>query len=130
MRTRDYIEATADVLRTSDDPGKVIAALKSILSSRGHNRLYRSILQGLMQRIDEYNREGHALVTLARESDNTVFKDEIRNALRELDAHEPFETQIDETVIGGYRVTANDSSIDRTYKKRLLAIYQSVIEPA
>ena len=125
MRTHDYIDALISLLEEGRDFEDVIKNLKVVLEKKGHQKLYRSILEGLSRRLGTIHAQ-QATVHVAREKDIKTLKEQLNAHLQALET-DSFDTEIDPTLIGGYVIEHNNKIIDNSYKSRLVALYRSLI---
>jgi F0F1-type ATP synthase delta subunit len=122
MHTNAYIQAAYKTLKKSD-LDIVLENLKKYLNKRGLQKLYPTILRGLLEKIRRSDRRSVSRVVLARESDFKRYQTEIENALKKLGVKK-HKTHIDEKIIGGFMVNGNNERMDRTWKSALLHAYQ------
>lgn len=127
MRTADYITATISLINEGRDFGEVLTNLKRVLEERGHQKLYRGILHGLLKATERKVKSQKPLVFLARESDLKKLETEIKTQLSKIEASD-FESTIDDTLIGGYVIKHNNKILDNSYKSRLVTLYRSLTE--
>ena len=127
MKKDDYIGATISLLSEGKDFDDVIKNLKKVLDRKGHNKLYKSILEGLLNKIEASTETGTATVSVAREKDLKRLKKEIQEGLSKIKS-EHFEPVIDPALIGGYTIEHDNKIIDKSYKSRLVTLYRSLIE--
>lgn len=126
MRTNDYINAVLSILSEGGEFDDVIKKLKQTLEVKGHQKLYRSILLGLLKKSERAVYANVATVTTAREKDIGSLKEQIEKSLKSLNTTE-FESRVDQSLVGGYVVEHDNKLIDNSYKSRLVALYRSLI---
>lgn len=126
MHTHDYIKAAESLLIEGTAPETVFGGLRNVLEKRRHGGLYPKILRGLIQSLKRREKLDALVVTIARDTDQTLFKREIREAIRALGSTKEPQYHVDPTSIGGYRVESQGKSIDNTYKTQLRALYTSL----
>lgn len=128
MRTKDYIKAVATLLSEGRDAERVLADLKSVLERRGHTKLYGAILKGVMQSFEAHASRDQATIVVERANDTAKHEASITAALELLGVKTEPKTLIDETIIGGFKVVTGAQSIDRSYKKQLVALYRALTD--
>jgi len=97
--------------------GKLISFMKA----RGHISLLREVVRVL----EREPREPKARITLARESDASKLKGPLADHLSRLGigAGESV-VSIDPDMVGGYRIKAGNTLVDRSFRSALVSIYQ------
>lgn len=128
MYTKDYIQATYEVMHDAKDPASVLPSLRTYLTQRGLQKMYPVVLRGLIEKIYRKNRTTKPKIIVAREKDFKKHHSAIQSILTELKTTEEPETRIDGSLIGGYIVQGASDRVDRSYKNKLLHIYRSLID--
>ncbi len=128
MRANDYIEAVFKLLSEGQAIDLVIPKLQSALRRKGSEKLYPLILKGLLKRFEKEANSNTTIITVARQKDVAQLATDIKSALDTLNANGSFQTSVDETIIGGFKITQGGTVVDRTYKKQLVALYRSLID--
>jgi F0F1-type ATP synthase delta subunit len=126
MNVRDYSTAVLELLIDGKDERAILERLQRVLEDHGHERLYPKILADLAQRLEKREDKRGVVITLARASDESVFKEEITKALTALQATE-YTTKMDPSITGGFIAQGGEKRIDASYKKTLLTLYRSLI---
>lgn len=127
MRTKDYIEALYQTLRSGADIDVVLARLTAVLERRGLTKLRPRILRGLSERLGRAQRAGAPKVIVAREKDVARNNQGIQDALKDIGSGAEYELHIDPTIIGGFITTGSGKRVDRSFKSTLLRAYHRVI---
>ncbi len=127
MRVNDYSQAVRALVREGTSPDAALMGLRTMLTARGHLRLYPKILKELLTEVTKDSANETATVTVARAGDEITHKKEITEQLTLLGQNE-HTTIIDESIVGGYIIEGTNSRIDNSYKKRLLTLYRSLIK--
>jgi F0F1-type ATP synthase delta subunit len=96
------------------------------LRSRGHQKLLPNIVHELEKRL---TREQESVkILFAREEDKIRYKENIQADLLEIAKEKEEQSQeIDEKLVGGYRVETKNILIDRSYKRALIDLYQKLL---
>jgi len=126
MQAREYIVAVHQSLESGKDISDVFKGLYAALEKRGHEKLKRKILFGLLEYIEEKEKSTAPEVRLAKNEDMKKLSVSIKKALTELGAEEAPRVSIDVKHIGGYTATYNGKCIDRSYKSALLQLYKNI----
>lgn len=95
--------------------------LIAFMKDRGHLSLLREIVRVL----EREPREPQATITLARESDVSKLKNTFAKDLAHLHVEKGESViSIDPDMVGGYRVKAGNTLVDRSFRSALVSIYQ------
>jgi F0F1-type ATP synthase delta subunit len=122
-------EAYAQILLSLEgDPARerLLSGFFEAVARRGHCELLPAILRAYERKIGERRKLLHPRVTIARERDRERFAAQISEALASLAAHGEPEVQVDDALIGGYRVEAGHQRIDASYRRKLLDLYRAI----
>jgi len=125
MKTR-YAKAAVALLREGKELDFVLSGLQRVLATRGHEKLYLPILR--------------AVVLILSKQSSTVPQVRVRDIpdaasyieMIASDMADQFETSTiptlipDETIIGGYVLTYNHTSIDRSFKSKLIHLHRRI----
>ena len=129
MRTKDYIQATYEVLRTRPDTHAVLDSLRAHLTAKGRMALYPSILRGLIKKVAYAEEHAKVRVITARDTDFETLRESITHHLTALDVSIADTVRIvDDTLIGGFVINMTHARIDRSYKHILLQAYRRLID--
>lgn len=120
-----YIDAVLQMIESGEEPGMVLSGLKNTLAQRGHDRLYVSVLNGVL-RVLEANSGTTTTVTVSDEATAVEYADAIKQALTTLGADKSHEVVIDKTLVGGFIAEHNSKRIDQSYKTKLITLYRSL----
>ncbi len=126
MYTKDYIQATYEVLKKGDADA-TLSALSVYLKKRGLTKLIPGILRGLIERIQRSNLNTVPKVVVARKEDFKKHEDEIDSFLKELEGNSKHSLVIDKNIIGGFSIEWSNKRIDKSYKKELLHTYHRLL---
>ena len=127
MIVQDYSSAIFDLLVKQRGDEAVFASLQSLLKKKGHEKLYPHILKDLLKKFEKNAKQTSTKVFVRREKDAQSLESSILKAVATLSTDTNFTTQVDPTLIGGFKVVGQDKVIDQSYKKQLLAVYRSLI---
>jgi F0F1-type ATP synthase delta subunit len=130
MKAQHYAEAV--YLASKDANDVEIDALSSrlcaLLREKGHMALLPAIVRELEKIQKKRGRLQETIIRVSKESDVLKFQTEIARAVREMNAMDlPQKVEVDDTLIGGYEVTAHGMRLDRSYKRSLLTLYTNLL---
>lgn len=123
-----YAQAFLEIVAAGTALDVAIAGLKQVLISKKHTKLFTSILREVIHILETTESKNTAVVALASSTKSEELINEIKNALVKLGIKE--DTQIievvDETLIGGFVATYNHQEYNRSYKRVLKSLYESI----
>ena len=122
-----YIKAVLEQLLSGKDGEVIIKNLKEALARKGHGRLLGAVLRGALRQL-EHEVVGKApQISVAKDSAELVAKAKaVLATLGDSGVLSPV-VKTDETLVGGYVVTAAGKQVDASYKRALLNLYRKVI---
>ena len=123
-----YIYATLSLIQSGSDPQSVLDGLLKSMQSKGHERLYASVLRGVVRVRETKKDSAQATVVVAKEADVAKYASVITETLTSLDAGSDFSTKIDETIVGGVIVKNNNTVVDRSFKTALTNLYRATLK--
>lgn len=126
MRVSDYATAILELIQNGMSEEKAFTGLSRVLRERGHERLYPKILRTLNTSALKYMKRDVVTITVAREEDATLFKENIKEAVLTLEGKET-STRVSTTITGGFIAENKEKRIDASYKKKLLTLYRSLV---
>lgn len=121
-----YITAILSLLREQHEVDSVIAGVRDVLVKRNHERLFPSIMRGVLRRLEDSVGGSDATVVVASEAELERSKNVIKKLLASLDAKQEPKVITDTTLIGGVIVSNNYQRIDTSYKRALASLYERV----
>lgn len=126
MHTKEYIQATYEVLKKGDNPARTLLNLKAKLALRGLLGQYPKILRGLLEKFRRHAHLREVEIILARAGDEKKHRAEIH---KHLEGYEGETTiTINTHIIGGYIIKKDGKRIDASYKHKLLQTYQRLTD--
>lgn len=129
MHVREYVDATYALLMDGADIHVLLQKLTATLERKGYSRMYLRILKGLHTKLEQHDTDSRARVVVGRQSDVDTLAKPIRESIETLGtALATPHIEVDPTVIGGFRTTVGARTIDKTYKRQLLALYRSLTD--
>ncbi|MBY0309806.1 F0F1 ATP synthase subunit delta [Patescibacteria group bacterium] len=123
-----YITAILSLLREHHDAVSVIAGVRDVLTKRNHERLFPSIMRGVLRRLEDSVSGAEATVVVASEAELARNKEVIAKLLTSLEAKDEPRVVIDDSLIGGIIVSNNYQRIDTSYKRALASLYERVTQ--
>jgi F0F1-type ATP synthase delta subunit len=125
-----YAQALLGVLNDGMPVDTALLGLRAVLKKKQHEKLLPSILAEVLRVLDAKKGATHAVVAVASEADLASLKSAINAALQELGttATTEVQTTVDGTLIGGFVARFNFKEQDRSYKKSLKNLYESIIK--
>jgi F0F1-type ATP synthase delta subunit len=122
-----YAQALWKVIHAGTPAHKAVQALTETLKAHGRIALSPRIAKAFARIAErESGREG-AVLTVAREKDERHAHAEAKKVLAEMGVEiQDLKTEVDDTLIGGWRLEGRGTLIDASYKKHLLDIFSSV----
>jgi F0F1-type ATP synthase delta subunit len=108
-------------------PEKALQHLDTVLSRRGHEKLRKRILRAAERILTRQSEFQVPTVYVAGDAAAKHERHAIDAALKTLGAKGPHHTEVDETLIGGFRIVAGGKELDQSYKRQLLTLYRRII---
>ncbi len=126
-----YAQALWQLVSTGMGAKEAVHAIHARLEKEGRAVLMPRVAHAFERIAERESRKRDYTLTVARESDLTHAKREAKKALstHTSDSHAEsvdLKTQVDDSLIGGWRLEGNEVLVDVSYKKRLLDLYNGV----
>ena len=119
-----YAEGIVTAVARGMDPKEAVRHLCDALAASGRTKLLPKIARALAQSAKRTLRKGAPELLIAREADREVAIEGARTALGgDLGV---IRTRIDDTLIGGWVLSAGDRRIDASFKKQLRDLYRNI----
>ena len=119
-----YAQALWRMVKSGKDAKKAVRALKDILAAHGRGALLPRIARAFARIAERDASRNDVVLTIAREKDSRAAHKQLSARLKELDiTPKTLKTQIDDCLIGGWRLEGKETLIDNSYKKHLLSVY-------
>ncbi len=129
MQATHYAQALYKATTGADESvlEQAVPRLLDLLRERGHLRLFPKVVREYERIIARRATRAECLVRVAREHDASVFADRIARDRESLGAGTgPTRIILDDTAIGGYEVRSQGKRIDRTYKRTLTTLFETL----
>jgi F0F1-type ATP synthase delta subunit len=123
-----YITAILSLLREQHDVDSVIAGVRDVLIKRNHERLFPSVMRGVLRQLEDSVSGAGPVVVVANEAELARSKDVIKKLLTSLEAKDEPTIATDNSIIGGVIVSNNYQRIDTSYKRALASLYERVTQ--
>ncbi len=119
-----YAQALWKLIQNGKKPKEAVHALHEMLARLGRVSLLPKIGR-VFARIAERDQSRNGVVlSIAREKDERAAHKAVKDILSEMDIDaKDMTTQVDETLIGGWRLEGREKLVDASFKKHLLSLY-------
>jgi F0F1-type ATP synthase delta subunit len=121
---KDYVHAIKAALKSGQKPDVVLKNLEQVLARRGHSQLLGRILRTFERELGRGANHLEPTLVVAREKD--AKSPLVTKLMKELSVESSPRIIVDETVIGGAKLSLNHTEIDATYKTALINLYQAI----
>ncbi len=122
-----YATALWKIVEGGVTPHKAVSMLRDALQVSGRIALMPRIARAFQRIAEREAKREDIVLTVAREDHEADAKRAAKEVLREMEIEADLKTQVDDTLIGGWRLEGRGILIDQSYKKQLLDIYQRSI---
>jgi F0F1-type ATP synthase delta subunit len=129
MKARQYAEALHLAAAHKDEAGmeQILERFRALLTERGHLRLLPAILRELEKLHVQREDPDTVHVHVATDADAQRYAEAIAKDVEALRASgHKHNLLVDDTLVGGYEVRTGGARIDRTYKRALLTLYNTL----
>jgi|SRR3989344_2090629 len=122
-----YAQALWKMVEGGLTPAKAVRALEVTLKTHGREALLPRIASAFARIAQRETKRSDVVLTLAREKDERRAHKEIKEMLTRMKVDsKDLKTQIDDTLIGGWRLEGKETLVDASYKNQLLELYNRV----
>ena len=105
-------------------PAKAVRALHEILKTHGREALLPRIASAFVRIAERETKRTGVVLTVAREKDERRAHKEVKELLSAMGVEvKDLKTQVDDTIIGGWRLEGKEQLVDASYKNQLLELY-------
>jgi len=121
-----YAQALWKMVEGGMSPAKAVHALRDLLKARGREALLPRIGRAFARIAEREGKRTGVTLSVAREKDERDAKNAVKEILAKLDV-EPKEVsiQVDESLIGGWRLEGRECLVDASYKRVLVDVYNA-----
>ena len=124
---QSYAQALWKLVEGGMVPAKAVRALHDTLKAHGREALLSRIASAFTRIAEREAKRSDVVLTVAREKDERHAHKEIKEVLARMGTEsKDLKTQIDDTLIGGWRLEGRETLTDVSYKKALLDLYTRV----
>lgn len=122
-----YAQALWKMVEGGMNPAKAVRALQETLKTHGREALLPRIASAFARIAERETKRSDVVLTVAREKDERRAHKEAKELLSHMGVEvKDLKTQIDDTLIGGWRLEGRETLTDVSYKKALLDLYTRV----
>lgn len=122
-----YAQALWKAIESGMTPHAAVKSLRDLLERTGRSALVPRIARAFTRLAEREAKRSDMVLTIAREKDEPRAKSAAKEILTELQADaEGLKTQVDDSIIGGWRLEGRGVLVDKSYKAQLINIYHQV----
>lgn len=122
-----YAQALWKMVEGGMTPAKAVRALQETLKVHGREALLPRIASAFARIAERETKRSDVVLTVAREKDERRAHKDIKEMLTRMGVEQKdLKTQIDDTLIGGWRLEGKETLVDASYKNQLLELYNRV----
>lgn len=126
-----YAQALWQMVLGGMDAKKAVHALQARLEKDGRASLLNRVGKEFERIAERESRKTGLVLTVAREEDVKTAAKEAKAFIESFgDTSHDLKTEVDDTLIGGWRLEGNEQLVDASYKQQLLHLYQRVTSDA
>lgn len=118
-----YAQALWKAVEGGMTPHAAVKALREKLLRDGRSALLPRVARAFARLAEREGKKSDVVLTVAREKDERHARSASKKVLAALEADADLKTQVDETLVGGWRLEGRGVLVDKSYKSRLLDIY-------
>ncbi len=131
MKASWYAEALYGALegKSESDGSQVLARFRAVLAARGHSAVLRFIPQELGKIIEREKNKNEVILVTADSKSLSKWAHAYDHYEKEgiIPKRATRRDVIDESIVGGFQIRADDILIDGSYKKSLVELYRQII---
>lgn len=122
-----YAQVLWKLVESGMTPAKAVAAVHASLLSAGRAELLPRVARAFERLADREAKKSDVVLTIAREKDERHAHAEVKAILADMGIDtKDLKTQVDDTLVGGWRLEGRGTLIDASYKNRLIQLYDRV----
>ncbi len=119
-----YAQALWKMVEGGMTPVKAVHALRDTLKAHGREQLLPRIARAFARIAQREAKRTDVVLTVAREKDERRAHKEIKELLSQMGVEaKGVKTQVDDALIGGWRLEGKELLVDASYKKLLLDFF-------
>lgn len=123
---RSYAQALIALEKDGVPFDVAVAGLKRTLEAKRAMKLYPQVLREALRLMESAAAKTGATVTVAKTGGADAAALTKARALLGIPDTAPVREHVDETLIGGFTLTANYRELDQSYKRSLITLYESI----
>ncbi len=121
-----YAQALWKLIQNGKKPKEAVRALHEMLVRLGRVSLLPKIARAFGRIAERAQSQSGVVLSIAREKDERSAHKAVKGILSEMDVDaKDVTTQVDETLIGGWRLEGKEKLVDASFKKYLLQMYNA-----
>jgi len=119
-----YAQALWKMVDGGAKPKEAVVKLRAHLSTAGRMGLFPRIARAFSRLAERYERVNNLVLTVARKKDEASALRAAKKHLADVDIETKGITlQLDESLVGGWRLEGKGILLDASYRKQLLSLY-------
>ncbi len=119
-----YAQALWKMVEGGMPPVKAVHAIRDVLKAHGREALLPRIARAFARIAEREAKKSDVILTVAREADTKHAHKEVKEMLSSMGVEaKDLKTQIDDTLIGGWRLEGKEQLVDASYKNQLLELF-------
>ncbi len=119
-----YAQALWKMVEGGMTPVKAVHALQGTLKTHGREALLPRIGSAFARIAERESKRNDIVLTVAREKDERNAHKEVKSLLSGMGIEtKDLKTQVDDTLIGGWRLEGRELVVDASYKNQLLELF-------
>ena len=124
---QSYAKALWQMVEGGMSPAKAVDAVQKVLATHGREALLPHIAKAFARLAEQEASRNDIVITVAREDDEKRARKEVETIVKEMGADSSaLKTQVDDSIIGGWRLEGKGTLIDASYKNQLLELFNRV----
>jgi len=124
---KTYAQVLLSLVSNGSTPHAAVGAIKAKLQADGRSALLPRVARAFARLSEREAGRNTVVLTVAREKDERHAKSAAKEILAQLGADaDGLKTQVDDSIIGGWRLEGRGMLVDNSYKSTLLNIYNQV----
>jgi len=129
MNARAYAHALLRATEgVSDEEGeRIVERLLGLLPRRGHRELLPRIVREYERLARAFARRDKPVMRVARAGEGAALRSRAARHLQSWGAKDTPTEEVDETLVGGYRLEYRGNVADASYKRMLIDLYRSIV---
>lgn len=122
-----YAQALWKMVEGGMTPAKAVRALQETLKIHGREALLPRIASAFARLAQREAKRSDVVLTVAREKDERRAHKEVKELLTRMGVEsKDLKTQVDDSLIGGWRLEGKETLVDASFKNQLLELYNRV----